>query len=79
MRVLYISGGGHELRKETLVVKAFFSDGPPTRSDLDLHARLLAQLESACQSVHNIFFKEFDFVAQFFKEYSFTQLFFLGI
>ena len=44
--------------KKLLLSRLFFSDGPPTRSDLDLHARLLAQLESACQSVHNIFFKE---------------------
>ena len=29
---------------------------PPSREDLQLHARLLAQIESACQSLHNIFF-----------------------
>ena len=29
---------------------------PPTREDLQLHSRLLAQIESACQSLHNIFF-----------------------
>jgi centrosomal protein CEP110 len=33
------------------------SEGPPSRADLDLHARLLAQLESACHSLHDIFFR----------------------
>ena len=32
------------------------SDRPPSREDLQLHSRLLAQIESACQSLHNIFF-----------------------
>jgi len=32
-------------------------EGAPSRQDLELHGRLLAQLESACQSVHHIFFK----------------------
>lgn len=31
--------------------------GPPSRQDLELHGRLLAQLESACQAVHQIFFR----------------------
>ena len=30
---------------------------PPSKEDLQLHSRLLAQIESACQSLHNIFFK----------------------
>ena len=29
---------------------------PPSKEDLQLHARLLAQIESACQALHNIFF-----------------------
>ena len=33
------------------------SEGPPSQADLDLHSRLLAQLESACHSVHDIFFR----------------------
>ena len=30
---------------------------PPSREDLQLHSRLLAQIESACQSLHHIFFE----------------------
>jgi len=32
------------------------ADGPPSQQDQDLHGRLLVQLESACHSVHRIFF-----------------------
>jgi len=32
------------------------SEGPPSRQDQDLHDRLLVQLDSACLSVHRIFF-----------------------
>jgi len=33
------------------------SPGPPSREDLQLHARLLAQIESACHDVYDIFFR----------------------
>ena len=31
--------------------------GPPSKEDLQLHQRLLAQIESACHSLHDIFFR----------------------
>jgi len=33
------------------------SPGPPSREDLQLHARLLAQIESACHDIYDIFFR----------------------
>ena len=33
------------------------SEGPPSRDDLQLHSRLLKQIEKACLDIHDIFFK----------------------
>ena len=33
------------------------SEGPPSKEDLQLHSRLLAQIESACHDIHDIFFR----------------------
>ena len=32
------------------------SEGPPSKDDLELHARLLKQIEKACLDIHDIFF-----------------------
>ena len=33
------------------------SEGPPSQDDLQLHSRLLKQIEAACLDIHNIFFQ----------------------
>ena len=33
------------------------SEGPPSKEDLQLHSRLLAQIESACHDIHDTFFR----------------------
>ena len=32
------------------------SEGPPSKDDLELHSRLLKQIEKACLDIHDIFF-----------------------